>query len=72
MLSTDFMCQQSPSFGRPATGATSGHHWVTPTSDFFAPMAQRMDVALGASDTMRCEIRVELWLTGRLPSYQSR
>jgi hypothetical protein len=26
---------------------------VTPTSDFFRPMAQTIEVALGASETMR-------------------
>ena len=26
------ICQQSPSCGRPATSATSAHHFVTPTS----------------------------------------
>src|SRR6266581_9731448 len=46
--------QQSPSFGSFATGATSAHHFVTPTIWLFAPIAQRMDVALGASDTIRC------------------
>src|SRR5437899_5584030 len=56
--------QQSPSFGRPLTptwsgspikltGATRGHHFVTPTSHFFAPTAHKIDVALGASDTIR-------------------
>src|SRR5260370_36138499 len=53
-MSTD---QQSPSFGSFATGATSAHHFVTPTSWLFAPIAQRMDVALGASDTIRCVVR---------------
>jgi hypothetical protein len=47
------MCQQSPSFGKSPTGATSAHHFVTPTSDRFAPMAHKMDVALGASETIR-------------------
>jgi hypothetical protein len=47
------MCQQSPNFGMLSTDATSAHHFVTPTSDFFAPMAQRIEVTLGASDTMR-------------------
>ena len=47
------MCQQSPSCGNPATGATSTHHFVTPTSEDFAPIAHKIDVALGASDTIR-------------------
>ncbi len=47
------MCQQSPSIGSFETGATSGHHLVTPTRDFRAPIAHKMDVALGASETMR-------------------
>src|SRR5690348_876756 len=51
--STDSMCQQSPSLGRPSTGATSAHHLVTPTSVVFAPRAHRIEVALGASETMR-------------------
>src|SRR4029077_13612293 len=45
--------QQSPSFGKPPTGATSAHHFVTPTSPFFAPIAYRIEVALGASETIR-------------------
>lgn len=51
--STDFRCQQSPNLGKLLTGATSAHHLVTPTNADFAPMAQRMDVALGARETMR-------------------
>jgi hypothetical protein len=47
------MCQQSPSLGKLPTGATSAHHLVTPTRDFRAPIAHKMDVALGASETMR-------------------
>jgi hypothetical protein len=47
------MCQQSPSFGKPLTGATSAHHFVTPTSVFLAPTAQRIEVELGAKETMR-------------------
>src|SRR6266849_11112875 len=54
MFSTDSMCQQSPSFGSLPTGATSAHHFVTPTRRFCAPIAHKMDVALGASETMRC------------------
>jgi len=46
------MCQQSPSFGKSPTGATSTHHLVTPTSVFFAPIAHKIDVALGASETI--------------------
>src|SRR6267154_587539 len=53
MSSTDFMCQQSPNFGRLPTGATSTHHLVTPTKKRLAPMAHKMEVALGASETMR-------------------
>src|SRR2546426_7371460 len=44
--------QQSPSFGRPFTGATSAHHFVTPASHFFAPTAHKIEVALGASETI--------------------
>jgi hypothetical protein len=47
------MRQQSPNCGNPATGATSTHHFVTPTSDDFAPIAHKIEVALGASDTTR-------------------
>jgi hypothetical protein len=50
------MCQQSPSFGSLLTGATSAHHFVTPTRSFCAPIAHKMDVALGASETMRCRM----------------
>jgi hypothetical protein len=47
------MRQQSPSSGNPATGATSTHHFVTPTSEDLAPIAHKIEVALGASDTIR-------------------
>jgi len=47
------MCQQSPSFGKVPTGATSEHHFVTPTSVLFAPIPHKIEVALGASETMR-------------------
>jgi hypothetical protein len=47
------MRQQSPSCGNLATGATSAHHFVTPTSEDFAPIAHKIEVALGASDTIR-------------------
>src|SRR5258708_39734928 len=47
------MCQQSPTCGTPATGATSQHHFVTPTSRRRAPIAHKMEVALGASETIR-------------------
>ena len=50
---TDSVCQQSPTRGTPATGATSQHHFVTPTSSRRAPIAHKIDVALGASDTIR-------------------
>src|SRR5207245_9072298 len=50
---TDFRCQQSPNFGKSPTGATSAHHFVTPTKARLAPMAHKIDVALGASETMR-------------------
>ena len=30
-----------------------GHHFVTPASHFFAPTAHKIEVALGASDTIR-------------------
>src|SRR5713101_4174742 len=54
---SDSLTRIPPSFGSFATGATSAHHFVTPTSWLFAPIAQRMDVALGASDTIRCIVR---------------
>src|SRR5258708_16754807 len=47
------MCQQSPSFGSLPTGATAAHHLVTRTRARFAPMAHKIEVALGASETMR-------------------
>jgi hypothetical protein len=47
------MCQQSPTWGNPATGATSQHHFVTPTNNFCAPIAHKIEVALGANDTIR-------------------
>jgi hypothetical protein len=47
------MCQQSPSWGKRSTCATALHHFVTPTTAFFAPIAHKIEVALGASDTMR-------------------
>jgi hypothetical protein len=50
---TDSIRQQSPTCGSPFTGATSQHHFVTPTSNRRAPIAHKIDVALGASDTMR-------------------
>src|SRR5260370_11289328 len=53
MSSTDSMCQQSPSLGKVPTGATSAHHLVTPTSNPLAPMEHRIDVALGARETLR-------------------
>jgi hypothetical protein len=56
------MCQQSPSFGSFETGATSQHHLVTPTRDFRAPIAHKMDVALGASETMRNDVRREVFM----------
>jgi len=50
------MCQQSRSFGKLPTGATSAHHLVTPTSVRFAPIVHRIEVALGASDAMRNDV----------------
>jgi len=47
------MCQQSPTRGNPATGATSQHHFVTPTNKPRAPIAHKIEVALGASETIR-------------------
>jgi hypothetical protein len=47
------MCQQSPTCGNPFTSATSQHHFVTPTSRRRAPTAHKIDVALGASETIR-------------------
>src|SRR5260370_21905189 len=49
---TDSMRQQSPTCGNPATGATSQHHFVTPTNNRRAPIAHKIEVALGASDTI--------------------
>src|SRR6202023_792620 len=46
----DSIRQQSPSLGKPPTGATSAHHLVTPTNNFFAPIAHNIEVALGASE----------------------
>jgi hypothetical protein len=50
---TDSRRQQSPNFGKSPTGATSAHHFVTPTKVRFAPMAHKIDVALGASEAIR-------------------
>jgi hypothetical protein len=49
----DSICQQSPTRGNPATGATSQHHFVTPTKSRRAPIAHKIEVALGACDTIR-------------------
>jgi hypothetical protein len=46
------MRQQSPTCGNPATAATSQHHFVTPTNSRRAPIAHKIEVALGASDTI--------------------
>src|SRR5438093_10616250 len=54
--STDSMCQQSPSFGKLPTGATSAHHLVPPTTVRFDPTVHRIEVALGASDAMRNDV----------------
>src|SRR6202790_1760056 len=70
--STEFMCQQSPSLGRPLTGATSAHHFVTPTRVRFAPMAQRMDVTLGASETIRGEGTVDAGIVTSLAEAAQR
>jgi hypothetical protein len=53
IFSTASIRQQSPSFGSPSTGATSPHHFVTPTRAFLAPIAHKIEVALGANDTIR-------------------
>jgi len=64
--STDSMCQQSPSFGSLPTDATSAHHLVTPTRARFAPMEYKIEVALGASETIRkCVRRLIFMATGR-------
>jgi hypothetical protein len=47
------MCQQSPTCGNPDTGATSQHHFVTPTSKRRAPILHKIELALGASETIR-------------------
>src|ERR1700676_4817777 len=65
MSATDSIRQQSPSLGKPPTGATSAHHLVTPTNNFFAPIAHNIEVALGASDTMRKRARLCLTVTGK-------
>ena len=61
MSATLSICQQSPSCGKPRTSATAVHHLVTPTNDFRAPIAHRIDVALGARDTMRSAGWRPLW-----------
>src|SRR5438876_411716 len=63
------MCQQSPSFGRAPTGATSAHHLVTPTSVLFAPIAHKIAVALGASETIRWPCSASFFM---LPQKHSR
>src|SRR5437867_5440719 len=63
------MCQQSPSFGRAPTGATSAHHVVTPTSVLFAPIAHKIAVALGASETIRRPCSASFFM---LPQKHSR
>src|SRR5712691_6586929 len=45
--------QQSPRRGSRPTAATSAHHFVTPTSWRRAPSATKIEVALGASETIR-------------------
>lgn len=45
--------QQSPTRGNRPTAATSAHHFETPTTSRRAPMAHRIEVALGASETIR-------------------
>src|SRR6184192_3233207 len=67
--SSDPMCQQSPSFGRAPTGATSAHHLVTPTSVLFAPIAHKIAVALGASETIRWPCSASFFM---LPQKHSR
>src|SRR5713226_2064487 len=49
--------QQSPTCGRRPTGATSLHHLLTPTSARPARSARRIEVTLGASETMRSGAR---------------
>src|SRR5580692_10153856 len=64
MAATLLICQQSPNLGRWETGATAGHHLLTPTRDFLAPTEQRREVALGARETMRGEMRGEMRVNG--------
>lgn len=45
--------QQSPTCGNRPTGTTSWHHLLTPTTSWRAPIAKRIDVALGARETIR-------------------
>lgn len=45
--------QQSPTRGNRPTGATSAHHFDTPTNSRRVPIAHKMKVTLGASDTIR-------------------
>lgn len=45
--------QQSPTCGNRPIGATSLHHLLTPTTSRRAPIAKRIDVTLGAIDTIR-------------------
>ena len=46
--------QQSPTRGRRPTGATSAHHLVTPTRWRWARREKRIEVTLGANETIRC------------------
>ena len=63
MSFTESRRQQSPNAARPLTGATSAHHRLTPTKYFRAPIAQRLEVALGASETMRGRPAFRGWFT---------
>jgi hypothetical protein len=53
IFSMESLRQQSPIAGKPRTGQTSAHHRVTATSWLLAPIAQRIEVQDGASETMR-------------------
>src|ERR1700723_3442225 len=45
--------QQSPTRAKRPTGAMSPHHLLTPTKLRRAPIANKIEVALGASETIR-------------------
>src|SRR5260370_41043068 len=65
IFSMDALRQQSPTAGKPRTEQTSAHHGVTATSWFLPPIAQRIEVQDGASETMRNPmVRFAVWRRG--------